>query len=109
MAAAAILDDVIPARVGGNVGMAHLLEHLDAAAPAGTFDQPHQRQPHLIRKLLAVNLLAGDRGVRGAAPDGEVITAYHDLAAVDAASSGNKVGRREVRQLAIAVISGRSR
>src|SRR5271169_3597682 len=34
-----VVHDVIPAGIGRNVGVAHLLEHLHAAAPAGTLDQ----------------------------------------------------------------------
>jgi hypothetical protein len=50
---------------------------------------------------------ARDGSVGGPAADREVVPAHHDLAPVDAAGSGDEVGRREARQLAVIVVDGR--
>ena len=60
----------VRARVAGQVGAAHLLEGLDAAA--GGVEEPHVGDPGLQREPFREAALVADGGIGGTAPDGEV-------------------------------------
>ena len=99
-----IVDHGVPPGVDGQVGVAGLICHLDAAAAARAVQQPYHRQPHLVRVLLGEDLLGVDRRVAGAAAHGEVVGAEHDRAPVDARRTGDEVGRPDRDEAAVSVI-----
>ena len=72
--------DQVEAGQRRDVGEAHLLERLDAAAATGAVHEPDERQPQVVRHALRVDGLLPDGGVGGAAADGEVV-ALHDRTA----------------------------
>jgi hypothetical protein len=55
-----------------------------------------------------VHLLLEDRGVGGAAADGEVVAAYHDRAAVDAPTAHHEVRRGQLGEPALLVVAAAS-
>src|SRR3546814_3434996 len=69
-------------------------------------DLAHDRQAHLLRHALGVELLLLDRGVGRPAAHGEVVAGDDDRAAVDGAAADDAVGRRQADQLAVLVIGG---
>ena len=81
----------IRARVAGQVGAAHLLEGLDAAARG--VEQPHVGDPGLQREPFREAALVADGRVGGTAADGEVAARNRDLAVVDAHGAHDRVGR----------------
>ena len=79
-----------------HVREAHLLERLDAAAAARAVHEPDERQPQVVRHALGVDGLLPDRGVGGAAADGEVVALHDRAAAVDASLADDRVRGQEL-------------
>ena len=87
-----------------HVGEAHLLERLDAAAAARAVHEPDEREAQVVGQALGVDGLLPDRGVGGAAADGEVVALHDRAAAVDAALADDRVRGQELGQLAVLVV-----
>ena len=99
-----IVDDEVPRRVGGDVGVAVGLQRAHRAAAAGALDEADQRQAELVGHLLGGNLLGLDPGVRRAAADGEIIADDDDAAPVEPRPPEHHVGGAEGGQPAVAVV-----
>ena len=95
-----VVDRDLPARNLGHVGEPDLLELLDASPAASAVHQANQRDSQLVRKPFRVDGLAEDRGVGGAAANGEVVALHGHPAPVDPAVADHDVGRTEPGQLA---------
>ena len=87
-----------------HVREAHLLERLDRPAAAGAVDEPHERYAQVVREPLGVDRLLPDRGVGGAAANGEVVALHDGAAPVDAAMADDRVGGQEICQLPVVVV-----
>ena len=104
-----VVDDVVPAGVHRHVGVAGLLERLDAAAAAGPFDQPDDRQPEFVRQLLGSRSACAMMPASAAPP--RMVKSSPPTTTLRPAmppGAGDEVGRHEAGQLARIVISSRS-
>ena len=87
-----------------DVGPAHLLQR--AAVAAGRLQQPHERDPQLVRHLLAHRELAGDGRAAGRTDDGVVVARDDRRAAVDFRSAEDEVARCQLGHDAVRVEFG---
>src|SRR5206468_7971771 len=92
-----------------DVGAAGRLDGLDRAAPAGALHDSHERQAQLVRHLLALQMLALDRGVGRTATHREVVAADDDRPAVEPRPAEHEVGRDELLEVVGGVVVGASR
>ena len=96
--------DQVEAGQRRDIGEAHLLARLDAAAAARAVHEADERQPEVVRHALRVDGLLPDGRVGGAAADGEVVALHHRTAAADPSLTDDGVGRQEAGQLAVLAI-----
>jgi len=92
-----------------DVGEAHVLERLHAAAAPRPVDQADQRQAQIVRHPLGVDHLLPDRGVGRSAADGEVVALDDRAAAVDPPLADHHVGGKEVLQVTVCAVGGLAR
>ena len=100
-----VVDHGIPGRVNRHVGVAGVVGGLHAAAAAGPVEQPHDRQPQVVRVLLGEDLLGVDRRVSRPAPDREVIGPEQHRPAVDPGRPGDEVGWQHRDEPAFGVVA----
>ena len=94
------------ADAAGEVGGAGRLDGLDRAAAARALDDAHDRQAEFARHLFRHQRLGGDRGVGGAAADGEIVADDNDRPAVDQPAAEHAIRRRERGEVAGGIILG---
>ncbi len=86
-----------------------LLDRLHRAAAPHAVDESDVRHPQLERQALGVIALGTDRGVRGAAADGEVVAGHDHRSTIDSRSPEHEVRRGERDQLAVVVVRADAR
>lgn len=99
-------DHGLPPRDAGDVGATGGFDGLDGAAAARAFDQTDEREAHLVRHLLALQVLLLDGRVRRATPHGEVVTADHHRPAIEPGAAEDEVAGDESRQVVPLVVGG---